>query len=102
MGGDDREGRTRCATTNGNDVTSPVPATEEFARARAALSAAGCDFALLSSLANVTYVTGTEVAIPLGAGAELTYGPWLALVSAREATGWFVVPAGGAVLARER
>lgn len=77
------------------------PATEEFARARAALASAGCDFALLSSLANVTYVTGTEVPVPVGAGAELTYGPWLALVSAKTASGWFVVPAGGAALARE-
>jgi Xaa-Pro aminopeptidase len=77
------------------------PATEEFARARTALSAQGCDFALLSSLANVTYVTGTEVPVPVGAGAELTYGPWLALIAAGEATGWFVVPAGGAALARE-
>jgi Xaa-Pro aminopeptidase len=82
-------------------VDTSVPATEEFARARAALSAAGCDFALLSSLANVTYVTGTEVPVPVGAGAELTYGPWLALISARNAHGWFVVPAGGAALARE-
>jgi Xaa-Pro aminopeptidase/Xaa-Pro dipeptidase len=82
-------------------VTSIVPATEEFARARSALTAAGCDFALLSSLANVTYVTGTEVPVPVGAGAELTYGPWLALISAKEASGWFVVPAGGAATARQ-
>jgi Xaa-Pro aminopeptidase len=78
-----------------------APATEEFARARAALAEAGCDFALLSSLPNVTYVTGTEVPVPVGAGAELTYGPWLALVSAREPVGWFVVPAGGAATAHD-
>jgi Xaa-Pro aminopeptidase/Xaa-Pro dipeptidase len=83
-------------------VRTNAPATEEFARARTALAAAGCDFALLSSVANVTYVTGAEVPVPVGAGAELTYGPWLALVSAKAAAGWFVVPAGGAVPARER
>jgi Xaa-Pro dipeptidase len=83
-------------------VNTNVPATEEFARARAALSAVGCDFALLSSLANVTYVTATEVPVPVGAGAELTYGPWLALIPARDAAGWFVVPAGGAATAKQR
>ncbi|MEA2594185.1 MAG: Xaa-Pro dipeptidase [Thermomicrobiales bacterium] len=83
-------------------MTTNVPATEAFPRARASMSEAGCDFALLSSVANVTYVTGTEVPVPVGAGAELTYGPWLALIPAREATGWFVVPAGGAAFARER
>lgn len=96
-------GAPQCAPTPGTRlaiVTTYQPATEEFTRARAALSETGCDFALLSSLANVTYVTGTEVPVPVGAGAELTYGPWLALVSATTASGWFVVPAGGATLAR--
>jgi Xaa-Pro aminopeptidase len=83
-------------------VTTIVPATEEFARAGAALGADGCDFALLSSVANVTYVTGTEVPVPVGAGAELTYGPWLALFSVKGSEGWFVVPAGGEMMARER
>src|SRR5262249_61724263 len=90
----------QCAPTTGYLVTTIVPATEEFARSRDALGSAGCDFALLSSLANVTYVTGTEVPVPVGAGAELTYGPWLALVSAKGSEGWFVVPAGGGGLGR--
>lgn len=43
---------------------------EELDRARTVLKAAGCDFALLSSLANVTYVSGFEVPVPLGATAQ--------------------------------
>jgi Xaa-Pro aminopeptidase len=37
--------------------------------------------AVLSSIANTTYVTGIEVPIPLGAGFEMTYAPWLAIVA---------------------
>ena len=43
---------------------------EELGRAHAELAAAGCDGALLSSLANVTYVSGYEVPVPIGAGAD--------------------------------
>jgi Xaa-Pro dipeptidase len=74
---------------------------EELANARREIAAVGCDFALLSSVANVSYVTGTEVPIPYGAGAELTYGPWLALISAKYDAGWFIVPQGGAAAARK-
>jgi Xaa-Pro aminopeptidase len=59
-----------------------TPAHEEIARTRSALRAAGIDVAVLSSIANVTYVTGMEIPIPLGAGFEMTYAPWLAVVSA--------------------
>jgi len=52
---------------------------DELARANAALEASSCDAALLSSLANVTYVSGYEVPFPIGAGAEFAYGVPLAL-----------------------
>jgi Xaa-Pro aminopeptidase len=42
----------------------------------------GCDFVLLSSLANITYVSGFEVPYPIGASAEMAFGPTLALFSA--------------------
>jgi len=59
---------------------------EELARARAELAKAGIEVAILSSLANVTYVSGIEVPVPVGAGAELTFAPWLAVISADRAT----------------
>jgi Xaa-Pro aminopeptidase len=69
---------------------------DELAQARHALVAAGCDAVLLSSLANVTYVSGYEVPIPVGAHAEMAYGPDLALCSVRDKGGWLIVPAGAA------
>jgi len=51
----------------------------ELGRAHDALAALGCDAALLSSLANVTYVSGYEVPLPIGAGAEFAYGVPLVL-----------------------
>ncbi len=68
----------------------------ELAQARHALAAAGCDAVLLASLANVTYVSGYEVPIPVGAHAEMAYGPDLALCNVREAGSWLIVPAGAA------
>ena len=62
----------------------------ELDRARTALAAAGCDLALLASLPNVTYVSGWEVPVPVGALAELAYGPPLALVGARGRGAWLV------------
>ena len=59
---------------------------EELARARAELAKAGIEVAILSSLANVTYVSGIEVPVPVGAAAELTFAPWLAVISADKAT----------------
>lgn len=68
-------------------MTNP---NEELARAQAALQTVGCDFALLSSLANVTYVSGFEVPVPVGALAELTYASPLALCSVSDATSWLI------------
>ena len=74
----------------------------ELSRAHAALAAHGCDAALLSSLANVTYVSGYEVPIPIGAGAEFAYGVPLALCGRAAPEGCLIVPDGGAAAARER
>src|SRR5215207_8200719 len=74
---------------------------EELARANAALSTLGCDAALLSSLANVTYVSGYEVPVPIGAGAEFAYGIPLALCGRAASEGCLIVPDGGASAARE-
>lgn len=69
---------------------------EELARANQALAAAGCDAALLSSLANVTYVSHFEVPVPIGAGAEFAYGAPLALCGRAASGGCLVVPDGAA------
>jgi Xaa-Pro aminopeptidase len=74
---------------------------EELARANAALSTLGCDAALLSSLANVTYVSGYEVPLPIGAGAEFAYGIPLALCGRAASEGCLIVPDGSASAARE-
>jgi Xaa-Pro aminopeptidase len=74
--------------SNLNDLT----ALDEIARTRAEMYAAGIDIAVVSSIANATYVTGMEVPVPVGAGAELTFAPWLALVSADTVA--LVAPAG--------
>ncbi len=77
---------------------------EELAQAQTALRAAGCDFVLLSSIHNVTYVSGFEVPIPVGAGAETAYGPSLALCAARSDGSWLITSAsnGGAARAQSR
>jgi Xaa-Pro aminopeptidase len=75
---------------------------EELGRAHAELAAAGCDAALLSSLANVTYVSGYEVPVPIGAGADFAYGIPLALCGRAAPEGCLIVPDGGATAARER
>src|SRR5258706_8723193 len=74
----------------------------ELSRAHAALAALGCDAALLSSLANVTYVSGYEVPVPIGAGAEFAYGVPLALCGRAAPGGCLIVPDGGAAAAREQ
>ena len=73
---------------------------EELARAQNSAAAAGCDFVLLSSLHNVTYVSGFEAPIPVGAGAETAYGPSLALCAARENGSWLIASASNAAAAR--
>jgi Xaa-Pro aminopeptidase len=75
---------------------------QELARANDALAALGCDAALLSSLANVTYVSGYEVPVPIGAGAEFSYGIPLALCGAAAPGGCLIVPDGGAGAARDQ
>ncbi|HET7055630.1 MAG TPA: Xaa-Pro peptidase family protein [Thermomicrobiales bacterium] len=50
-------------------------------RAQSAIREAGIDIALVSSIANVTYVTGVEVPLPVGAGYEMAYAPWLAVLT---------------------
>ena len=65
---------------------------EELHRACEALGRIGAEVAVLGSVANVTYVTNVEVPIPFGASAEMTYAPWLAVLSVRNRRGWAVVP----------
>jgi Xaa-Pro aminopeptidase len=55
---------------------------EEIDKLRAESRAAGVDILIASSYANATYALGMEVPVPVGAGAELTYAPWLALLPA--------------------
>jgi Xaa-Pro aminopeptidase len=71
---------------------TPVADNQELARARKALASSGCDFALLSSLANVTYASQWEVPVPLGALAEMSFGQPLMLVAVREQAAWLIVP----------
>ena len=67
---------------------------EEWRRADAACVSAGLQAVLLSSLANVTYVSGFEVPVPVGAGAELAHGLPLALCTVGDAHSWLVIPNG--------
>ena len=59
----------------------PIGNNEEWGRADDACAQAGFDAVLLSSLADITYLSGFEVPIPIGAGAEFAYG--IPLASAR-------------------
>lgn len=68
-----------------------MDSNEELGRAQEAIAAVGCDAALLSSLANVTYVSGFEVPLPVGAGAETAYGVPLALFAARDNASTLIV-----------
>lgn len=73
---------------------------QELNQARQALAAALCDAVLLSSLANVTYVSGYEVPVPVGAHAEMAYGPDLALCTVDDSGSWLIVPAGAVTAAQ--
>ena len=57
---------------------------DELDRARAELQKTGADWALLSSLENVTYVSHYEVPVEFGPLAQLNYGPVLALIGIHE------------------
>lgn len=61
---------------------------EELARARVALAAADCDVAVLSSIANVTYVSGFEVPHAVGVSAAVTYAAPFAVVAVRDTATW--------------
>lgn len=67
---------------------------EEIARIRAELAAASVDILIASSYANATYALGREVPVPVGAGAELTYAPWLAVLPAADGGAGLVAPHG--------
>jgi Xaa-Pro aminopeptidase len=73
-------------------VKRPIAENEELARARAALAEARYDAAVLSSLENVTYASGWEVPVPLGALAAMSYGTPLLVLSARDEAAILVVP----------
>ena len=72
----------------------PIGNNEEWGRADDACAQAGFDAVLLSSLADVTYLTGFEVPVPIGAGAEFAYGIPLAICTVGDAHGWLIVPNG--------
>jgi Xaa-Pro aminopeptidase len=73
-------------------MTRTAADNEELSRARAALRAVGADVALLSSLANVTYASGWEAPVPLGALADLSYGQPLLICSVTNAAAVLVAP----------
>jgi Xaa-Pro aminopeptidase len=77
-----------------------MAAYEELERARAE-AAPICDWVLLQSLANVTYATGYEVPVPLGAGFELAFGPPVALFGTRDASSALIVVAGDHAAAQD-
>src|SRR5215210_4933633 len=64
------------------------PTNEELERARAALAAAGCDVALLSSVTNVTYVSGFEVPHAVGVSAAVAYAAPFAVLAVRDTATW--------------
>ncbi len=66
--------------------------SEELAKVRAELAADGCAMAVLGSMEGVTYATGWEVPVPLGAGADLAWGRPTLVVSTEGAV--LVVPDG--------
>jgi Xaa-Pro aminopeptidase len=67
---------------------------QELERARAELKAIGADWALLSSLDNVTYVSHYAVPIDFGATATLTLVPPLALIGVGDAVSSLIVSSG--------
>lgn len=73
---------------------------QEWARAAAACTQAGLDTFLLSSYADVTYVSGFEAPPPIGAGSEMAYGIALAVGHVRDHHGWLIVPDSQAGAAR--
>lgn len=66
--------------------------SEELAKLRAELAADGCALAVFGSMEGITYATGWEVPVPLGAGADLAWGRPTLVVSNEVAV--LVVPDG--------
>src|SRR5258707_11248551 len=69
-------------------MTNQRADNEELARARAALAEAGCDLVLLSSVTNVTYVSGFEVPHAVGVSAAVAYAAPFAVVPVRDSATW--------------
>lgn len=59
---------------------------DELARARAELQKLGVDWALLTSLENVTYTSHFEVPVEFGPLAQLNYGPVMALIGVADSS----------------
>jgi len=75
--------------------------SQQLQRAQNEIIAANCDFALLSSLSNVTYASGYEVPVNVGALAEMSFGTAVALIGARDES-YLITPNSGAGKAREQ
>lgn len=75
---------------------------QELARTRAALHDLNADWALLSSIENVTYVSHYEVPIEFGPLAHLNYGPVLALFGVQEEASLLVANRYYAAAARQQ
>lgn len=58
--------------------------SDQLQRARTELLRSGCDFALLTSLPNVTYASGYAVPVPIGAMAEWAFSSGCALIGAHD------------------
>jgi len=68
---------------------------EELEKARAEIKAAGVDIGVVSSVHNLTYVSGIEIPLPFGAGHEMTFAPWLAVIPAAGGDAALIAPPGG-------
>ncbi|HZQ06721.1 MAG TPA: Xaa-Pro peptidase family protein [Anaerolineae bacterium] len=66
------------------------PVNQELEKARLELAAL-CDVALLSSLPNVTYVSGFEVPHAVGVSAAIPYAPPFAVFAVRDTPSWLAV-----------
>src|SRR3954449_1632380 len=72
-----------------------MPKLDELEKARAEIKAAGVDIGIVSSVHNLTYVAGIEIPLPVGAGNEMTYAPWLAVIPAAGGEAALIAPPGG-------
>src|SRR3954453_21117215 len=72
-----------------------MPRLDELEKARTEIKASGVDIGIVSSVHNLTYVAGIEIPLPVGAGNEMTYAPWLAVIPASGGEGALLAPPGG-------